>query len=36
MALEQTGKTAALEGQRYLSLEPVGTWAEIARRHVAI
>ncbi len=36
MALEQTGKTAALEWQRYLSLEPKGKWAEIARRHVAI
>jgi tetratricopeptide (TPR) repeat protein len=35
MALEQTGKPAPLEWQRYISLEPKGEWTEIARRHLA-
>lgn len=36
MALEQAGKPAQLEWQRYLSLEPNHpTWSEIARRHMA-
>lgn len=34
MALEQCGKPAKLEWQRYLSLEPAGSWSEIARRHL--
>lgn len=36
MALEQAGKPAKLEWQRYLSLEPNNRqWSEIARRHLA-
>ncbi len=35
MALEQCGKPAKLEWQRYLSLEPNSGWSEIARRHLA-
>jgi tetratricopeptide (TPR) repeat protein len=35
MALEQSGKPAQLEWQRYISLEPKGHWTEIARRHLA-
>jgi tetratricopeptide (TPR) repeat protein len=36
MALEQAGKRDAARGawQRYLEIEPTGTWAEIARQHL--
>ena len=36
MASEQLGDTAAARTawQRYLELEPTGTWAEIARQHL--
>jgi len=36
MALEQAGKRepARAAWQRYLDIEPVGTWAEIARQHL--